>query len=84
MALATQSSTRVLKPKLESKMMTATDAAALIRAGDPAGMSGFTSGYPKAVPIELAHRIAEAHFRGQKFQVSVITGASTGPELDGA
>jgi succinyl-CoA:acetate CoA-transferase len=65
--------------------MSAAEAAALIHSGDQIGMSGFTgSGYPKAVPIELAHRIAEAHFRGQKFQVSVFTGASTGPELDGA
>jgi len=47
-------------------------------------MSGFTgSGYPKVVPIEAgARRISDANFRGQKFQVSVFTGASTGPELD--
>ncbi len=65
--------------------MSAAEAAALIHSGDQIGMSGFTgSGYPKAVPLELAHRIAEATFRGQKFQVSVFTGASTGPELDGA
>jgi succinyl-CoA:acetate CoA-transferase len=65
--------------------MGAAEAAALIHSGDQIGMSGFTgSGYPKAVPLELAHRIAEANFRGQKFQVSVFTGASTGPELDGA
>ena len=65
--------------------MSSQDAAALIRSGDQVGMSGFTgSGYPKAVPIELARRIAEANLRGQKFQVSVFTGASTGPELDGA
>jgi hypothetical protein len=32
--------------------------------------------------MELARRIAEARFRGQKFQVSVFTGASTGPERD--
>lgn len=84
MATAIQTA-RVLNPKLESKIMSAAEAAALIRSGDQIGMSGFTgSGYPKAVPVELAHRIAEAHFRGQKFQVSVFTGASTGPELDGA
>jgi succinyl-CoA:acetate CoA-transferase len=77
--------TRVLNSQLESKIMSAAEAAALIRSGDQIGMSGFTgSGYPKMVPIELAHRIADAHFRGQKFQVSVFTGASTGPELDGA
>ena len=78
-------SLRVLNPDLERKIMSAEEAAALIRSGDQVGMSGFTgSGYPKAVPIELARLIADANFRGQKFQVSVFTGASTGPELDGA
>jgi len=74
-----------MNSELAQKIMSADEAAALIRSGDQVGMSGFTgSGYPKAVPIELARRIAEANFRGQKFQVSVFTGASTGPELDGA
>jgi succinyl-CoA:acetate CoA-transferase len=85
MSTATPSTARVLNPALEHMIMSAAEAAALIRTGDQIGMSGFTgSGYPKAVPIELAHRISDAHFRGQKFQVSVFTGASTGPELDGA
>ena len=94
MSIATPTSTpstvtltnaRVLNSALEKKIMSAEEAAALIRSGDQIGMSGFTgSGYPKVVPIELAHRMADAHFRGQKFQVSVFTGASTGPELDGA
>src|SRR5246127_2163675 len=76
---------RVLNNALAKKIMSADEAAALIRSGDQVGMSGFTgSGYPKAVPVELARSIAEAHLRGQKFQVSVFTGASTGPELDGA
>jgi succinyl-CoA:acetate CoA-transferase len=76
---------RVLNTGLAQRIMSASEAAALIRSGDQVGMSGFTgSGYPKAVPIELARRIAEANLRGQKFQVSVFTGASTGPELDGA
>jgi succinyl-CoA:acetate CoA-transferase len=77
--------TRVLNSRLAQRIMSAEEAAALINSGDQIGMSGFTgSGYPKVVPIELAHRIADAHFHGQKFQVSVFTGASTGPELDGA
>jgi succinyl-CoA:acetate CoA-transferase len=77
--------TRVLNTDIAGKIMSAGEAAALIHSGDQIGMSGFTgSGYPKAVPLELAHRIADATFRGQKFQVSVFTGASTGPELDGA
>jgi succinyl-CoA:acetate CoA-transferase len=84
-SLASSAAARVLNAALAQRIMTADEAAALIRSGDQVGMSGFTgSGYPKAVPIELARRIAEANLRGQKFQVSVFTGASTGPELDGA
>lgn len=65
--------------------MSAEEAATLITSGTRIGMSGFTgSGYPKAVPLALARRIADANLRGQKFQVSIFTGASTGPELDGA
>jgi succinyl-CoA:acetate CoA-transferase len=83
--IVSPSTTRVLNSRLARKIMSADEAASLIKSGDQIGMSGFTgSGYPKAVPVELAHRIAEANLRGQKFQVSVFTGASTGPELDGA
>ena len=65
--------------------MSADEAAALIEFGTRIGMSGFTgSGYPKAVPMSLARRISDAHLRGDKCQVSIFTGASTGPELDGA
>jgi succinyl-CoA:acetate CoA-transferase len=86
MAIATVSaSSRVLNPPLASRIMSAEEAAALIHSGDQIGMSGFTgSGYPKAVPLALARRISDANLRGQKFQVSIFTGASTGPELDGA
>src|SRR3974390_1949627 len=85
MATAVQSTSRVMNSKLAEKIMSAEEAAGLIRSGDQVGMSGFTgSGYPKEVPIALARRIAEANIHGQKFQVSVFTGASTGPELDGA
>jgi succinyl-CoA:acetate CoA-transferase len=77
--------TRVLNSRLAKKIMSAEEAAALIKSGDQIGMSGFTgSGYPKAVPTELARLIGDANLRGGKFQVSVFTGASTGPELDGA
>ncbi|MGD0213132.1 MAG: acetyl-CoA hydrolase/transferase family protein [Terriglobales bacterium] len=65
--------------------MSADEAAALINFGTRIGMSGFTgSGYPKAVPMALARRISDANLRGEKCQVSIFTGASTGPELDGA
>lgn len=70
---------------LKAKVMSAEDAAALIGPGDTVGMSGFTgSGYPKAVPTALASRIEAAHAAGDPFRLRVWTGASTGPELDGA
>src|SRR5512146_3008092 len=78
-------SSRVLNTTLAQRAMSAEEAAALIDSGTRIGMSGFTgSGYPKSVPMALARRIADANLRGQKFQVSIFTGASTGPELDGA
>jgi succinyl-CoA:acetate CoA-transferase len=79
------SASRVFDKTLESRIMTAQEAAALIESDTQIGMSGFTgSGYPKAVPVELARRISDANLRGHKFQVNIFTGASTGPELDGA
>lgn len=78
-------SNRIACPQLSSKIMSAETAAALIGPGSTIGMSGFTgSGYPKAVPLALAARIEAEHAAGRPFQVRVWTGASTGPELDGA
>jgi succinyl-CoA:acetate CoA-transferase len=71
--------------RLRGKVMSAEDAACLIESGSTVGLSGFTgSGYPKAVPLALAARIEAAHAAGKPFRVRVWTGASTGPELDGA
>lgn len=76
---------RILCKALQDRIMSAEAAAALIPSGVNVGMSGFTgSGYPKAVPMALAKRIAEANREGRKFRISVWTGASTAPELDGA
>lgn len=76
---------RIARADLRSKVMSAADAAALIRHGQTVGMSGFTgSGYPKAVPMALAARIEAEHAAGRPMRVKVWTGASTGPELDGA
>src|SRR5664279_5392477 len=67
------------------KVVSADEAAALIGPGAHVGMSGFTgAGYPKAVPAALVRRITDARARGDRFAVSVWTGASTAPELDGA
>jgi succinyl-CoA:acetate CoA-transferase len=76
---------RIAHPDLRSRIMDADAAAALIAPGTSVGMSGFTgAGYPKAVPQALARRIEAAHEAGQPFSLRVWTGASTGPELDGA
>ena len=75
---------RVQSRALRAKVCSAEQAAALIAPGSTVGMSGFTgAGYPKAVPAALAQRITEARDRGDGFAVSVWTGASTAPELDG-
>ena len=78
-------SSRIANPSLRARVMDADAAAALIAPGTTVGMSGFTgAGYPKAVPQALARRIEAAHAAGDPFSISVWTGASTGPELDGA
>ena len=76
---------RIGCPKLRAKVTTAEAAAAFITSGSTVGMSGFTgSGYPKAVPIALAAQIEASKAAGKPFRVRIWTGASTGPELDGA
>jgi len=85
--MATTSSTcnRVLNSALRQRIMSADEAAELIRHGDTIGMSGFTgSGYPKEFPQALARRMTKLREQGSPLRVGVFTGASTGPELDGA
>ncbi|MEG0832096.1 MAG: acetyl-CoA hydrolase, partial [Acidaminococcaceae bacterium] len=63
-----------------AKVTTAEAAAALIKDGMNIGVSGFTpSGYPKAVPLALAE-IAKTN----PLKINLWTGASVGPEIDGA
>ncbi|POX40328.1 propionyl-CoA--succinate CoA transferase [Streptomyces sp. Ru73] len=78
------SSDRIRNSALARRVTTAEEAAALIPAGATVGMSGFTgAGYPKAVPGALARRIGAERAAGRPMRVSVYTGASTAPELDG-
>jgi succinyl-CoA:acetate CoA-transferase len=78
-------SKRIQCEALRARVTTAEDAASHIASGSTVGMSGFTgSGYPKAIPLALAARIEAEHAQGRPFRVRVWTGASTGPELDGA
>ena len=65
--------------------LTAEEAASLIQHGQTVGFSGFTpAGTPKAIPTAIAARAACEHAAGRPFQIGVLTGASTGPSLDGA
>jgi len=78
-------SSRLRCKAFDDKVMSAEEAASFITAGSNVGMSGFTgAGYPKVVPAALVRRMTEAKTRGERFAVSVWTGASTAPELDGA
>ena len=64
---------------LESKVMTADEAAKLIYGKMNIITSGFTmAGYPKDVPQAIARR-AKA---GTPMELTLITGASVGPELE--
>lgn len=72
---------RLRSPKAEPLLMTAEEAAKFVEDGMVVGVSGFTpSGYPKAVPLAVAERAKN----GEKFKVTLYTGASVGPEIDGA
>ena len=76
---------RIRSEKFRSKVMSAEEAAKLIKNGDRVGFSGFTgAGYPKALPEALAAQITAAHARGDEFKIASYTGASTAPEHDGA
>lgn len=74
------SSSRIRSKELEKKIMSAEQAAQFFKDGMTVGASGFTpAGYPKAVPLALAKRA-----ENEKIQISLMTGASVGDELDGS
>ena len=62
---------RVRNKSLHAKIVSAQEAAELIKPGMNVGTSGFTpSGYPKAVPLALAERMKE-----HPFKINLFTGA---------
>ena len=65
-------------------IISAAEAASLVKDGDTIGLSGFTpAGTPKAVTPEIA-KIAEAeHAAGRPYRINILTGASTGDSCDG-
>lgn len=68
---------KTIPERLKSKIMSAEQAASLIEAGSCIGFSGFTLvGYPTQVPAAMARL-------GRAKDLTVLTGASVGDELDG-
>lgn len=71
---------RIRCKELLQKIISAEEAALLIKDGMNVATSGFTpSGYPKAVPLALAEQVRQ----GRKVKINLWTGASVGDELDG-
>jgi propionyl-CoA:succinyl-CoA transferase len=66
-------------------VITADEAANMIGHGQTVGFSGFTpAGAAKVIPTAIAKKAEAEHAAGREFQIGVLTGASTGPSLDGA
>ncbi|MDD2763694.1 MAG: acetyl-CoA hydrolase/transferase family protein [Opitutaceae bacterium] len=77
-------STPTKPPRSRFPVLTADEAAALIQHGQTVGFSGFTAaGATKVIPTAIARRARAEHTAGRPFQIGVVTGASTGPSLDG-
>ncbi|MCG8482990.1 MAG: acetyl-CoA hydrolase/transferase family protein [Clostridia bacterium] len=73
---------RLRNDALYDMIMEADEASRIVKDGMAVGVSGFTpSGYPKAVTLALAERVKREK---EKLKISVYSGASTGPEIDGA
>jgi len=71
---------RIRCKELRDRIITADEAAMLFKSGMKVGTSGFTPvGYPKAVPLALGKRAEN----GDKIEITLMTGASVGDELDG-
>ncbi|RCL01498.1 MAG: succinyl-CoA:acetate CoA-transferase [Candidatus Tokpelaia sp. JSC085] len=69
---------RIRNALLMSKIVTAEEAASLIKDGMVVGMSGFTrAGDAKAVPMAMVK-----HAKSKPFKIFLITGASLGHDLD--
>lgn len=66
-------------------ILTAEEAASMIKNGDTIGLSGFTApGTPKAIPEAIAHKAEAEHAEGREFKINLFTGASTSDHVDGA
>ena len=75
-------SERLRCPALREKLLSADEAALLIEDGMTLAVGGFTpAGCPKAVPLALAAQVRSGK---RKVKLTLLSGASTGEELDSA
>ncbi len=73
-------SKRIRNKKLSDRVMSAECASELVTSNMVVAVSGFTpSGYPKKVPPAIAEKAKKS---GQKYNLTLYTGASVGPEID--
>jgi len=73
---------RIRSNTLEERIISADQAALLVTSGMTIATSGFTpAGYPKIVPLALANRVKK---KKEQLNITLITGASVGEELDGS
>lgn len=64
-------------------IVTPEEVAEMIPNGALVGFSGFTpAGAAKATPRAIAARAKQLHEAGEEYKIRVLTGASTGPDLD--
>lgn len=70
---------------MQYPFITAEEAASLIKNNDVIGIGGFSSvGTVKAITAALAEKAKAEHEKGNEFKVGMITGGSTGDQIDGA
>jgi acyl-CoA hydrolase len=70
---------RIRYRPLHDKIMSPEEAGRFVKDGTNLFISGFTGGYPKLIPRELARRAQE----GEQLRINLYAGASTGDAVDG-
>ncbi len=66
------------------RIISAAEAASFVKNGNVVGIGGFSSvGTPKAVPAAIAELAEAEHKKGNEYKIGLITGGSTGDQIDG-
>lgn len=69
---------------MQYRIISAEEAVSNIKNGYVVGIGGFSSvGTPKAIPAAIAAKAVAEHEKGNEYRVGLITGGSTGDQIDG-